>query len=530
MTDPHSSSAPAPLTRPVPTPARPDPDQEPAGDPGDDPRREDVTAPRIGAALADLALLAGLLAVLGLAVGESRVSADRLHVTLGGGWLLAFGAAALLYYFVLEATTGQTVGKRLAGLRVAGADGGRPSVPAIARRTALRVVDLLPVLYLVGFLAMLATGRRRQRLGDLAAGTVVTGVRFPPPRGPAVAVLAVVLVAVVGLAGYRVHWPEARTYEGHGASFHYPSDWQELRVTLDRSTGGTQPLWAAGVGLDLLNTVVVGAMRSDFPAALPLDEAAVILEGILRASYEHSGGALWAGPADVLLGTLPAVRFRGTATVEGTKLEVTTVFALAGGIQYVVYCRARPERIGPVGRACEQVTRTFRVHTAAPDPPAPAPPTPTPAPTATPTRTATPTPTATPSGGLSGAELAWLAGIPSFLGKVARAFESGGDLTPGFLRGVATLFGSCRTGPGRQPPSERLQPVHQMVLRACAEYDRGARCFRTAADIGVPVAGSAAGRTLNRALDCGFEVQREGSRMLVDAMNRGEGIKERGGG
>ena len=493
--------------------------------PGEHAHRQDVTAPRIGAALADLALLGGLLAVLALTVGESRVSADRLHVTLGGGWLLAFGAAALLYYFVLEATTGQTVGKRLAGLRVARTDGGRPSAPAIAGRTALRLVDLLPALYLVGFLAMLATGRRRQRLGDLAAGTVVTGARLPPPRGPAVAVLSVVLVAVVGLAGYRVHWPEARTYQGHGVSFHYPADWQELRVTLHGSTD-TQPLWFVGVGLDLMNTVVVSAARTGSPDALSPD----LLESELRATYERSGGALWAGPADVLLGPLPAVRFRGTATVEGTKLEFTTVHAVAGTSQYVVVCRARPERIGPVGRACDQVTRTFRVHTPAPALPAPTPGTPTSSPTPTPTRTPTPTPTATAAGGLSGEELAWLAAIPSFLDKIERAFGSELELAPSVLRDFAALYRGCRTGPARRPPSERLQPVHRLVLRACAEYDKGARCFLAAADIGAPLAGSAADEAFTRALDCGFAVQREGSRLLVDAANKGEDVKDRAGG
>lgn len=60
------------------------------------------------------------------------------------------------------------------GLRVEAVDGGRPSGQAIGLRTVLRLVDGLPFLYLVGFIAMLATGSRRQRLGDLAANTRVT--------------------------------------------------------------------------------------------------------------------------------------------------------------------------------------------------------------------------------------------------------------------------------------------------------------------------------------------------------------------
>jgi uncharacterized RDD family membrane protein YckC len=77
------------------------------------------------------------------------------------------------YYFGLEASSGATLGKRALGIRVAGVHGGVASASAIALRTALRIVDFLPLLYLVGFVAALATGRRRQRLGDLAARTSV---------------------------------------------------------------------------------------------------------------------------------------------------------------------------------------------------------------------------------------------------------------------------------------------------------------------------------------------------------------------
>ena len=49
-----------------------------------------------------------------------------------------------------------------------------PAPGSVGLRTVLRVVDGLPFLYLVGFVAMLATGARRQRLGDLAARTLVT--------------------------------------------------------------------------------------------------------------------------------------------------------------------------------------------------------------------------------------------------------------------------------------------------------------------------------------------------------------------
>jgi uncharacterized RDD family membrane protein YckC len=69
--------------------------------------------------------------------------------------------------------TGQTLGKRLLGIRVVNQDGSRVSFGASFIRNILRIVDALPVLYIVGLITVLATGERRQRVGDLAARTRV---------------------------------------------------------------------------------------------------------------------------------------------------------------------------------------------------------------------------------------------------------------------------------------------------------------------------------------------------------------------
>ncbi len=79
---------------------------------------------------------------------------------------------ALLYYYATESQSGQTLGKRLLGLRVERQDGGAAGEREIVTRTVLRIVDGIGF-YLVGLVTMMVTGDRRQRLGDLAAGTVV---------------------------------------------------------------------------------------------------------------------------------------------------------------------------------------------------------------------------------------------------------------------------------------------------------------------------------------------------------------------
>lgn len=67
---------------------------------------------------------------------------------------------------------GQTVGKRVLGLRVMDINGLRLQPSQIIIRNLLRAVDSLPLFYLTGGLACLMTANG-QRLGDLAANTIV---------------------------------------------------------------------------------------------------------------------------------------------------------------------------------------------------------------------------------------------------------------------------------------------------------------------------------------------------------------------
>jgi len=98
-----------------------------------------------------------------------------------------FGVLTLLtffiawsYFFVLEwLWQGQTVGKRLYGLRVIRDDGAPAGFIAVLIRNLIRIVDFLPLFYGLGLLMIIGTSRS-QRLGDLAAGTYV--VRAPRPQ------------------------------------------------------------------------------------------------------------------------------------------------------------------------------------------------------------------------------------------------------------------------------------------------------------------------------------------------------------
>ena len=106
-----------------------------------------------------------------------------LRVTDTGGFaagaILALTVFSLLFVYPTAfelGAAGQTPGKRWNNLRVVHDDGSPLTFRSSALRNVLRLVDLLPGLYLVGAIAIFAT-RTNQRLGDLAAGTLV--VREP---------------------------------------------------------------------------------------------------------------------------------------------------------------------------------------------------------------------------------------------------------------------------------------------------------------------------------------------------------------
>jgi uncharacterized RDD family membrane protein YckC len=340
--------------------------------PADAAGQEDVLGLRIAAALIDLVLLGGLFVIMAFFVGQVSAGGGGFNVWLSRAWTAAFVAVALLYYFAVEAWSGQTVGKRLLGVQVYGPGRARPSVWAVAVRTLLRVVDWLPVMYLAGFITMLAIGDRRQRIGDLAARTAVA--RAAPARRRALAAvpLAAVLLAAAGVLAYRAASPgTTRTYRAHGVSFGYPASWQEeTGYTAHTSAGGGRTLWTTVIGPGTpLDVIVVQAFRvSPAVTAQNIDAFASFAESSLR----QAGLVVRGTPEKITMAGLPGLRLRLTSTVDRTRLASTAVYAFNGTTEYFVNCQSTAGMAAQVGRACDQVTGSFHVSSAASGAAAPA--------------------------------------------------------------------------------------------------------------------------------------------------------------
>ena len=116
-----------------------------------------------GCILVATSTVAGLLKVTAL----FSLDFGMALITLSS-FLIAVGYGICCEWFL----RGQTLGKRLLRLRVVDEQGLYLQFSQVVIRNLLRVVDLVPAFYLVGGVSALFT-RRSQRLGDIAASTIV---------------------------------------------------------------------------------------------------------------------------------------------------------------------------------------------------------------------------------------------------------------------------------------------------------------------------------------------------------------------
>ena len=129
-----------------------------------------------------------------LLIGAGLTAAGKLlalMAAINSDW---YAAAVTIALFVISAGYGmffewwwggQTPGKRILRLRVVDEEGLKLEFHQVAIRNIMRGIDSLPLLYLIGGAACLLS-RNGQRLGDMAANTVVIRQSRLSPVDPAV--------------------------------------------------------------------------------------------------------------------------------------------------------------------------------------------------------------------------------------------------------------------------------------------------------------------------------------------------------
>jgi len=138
-----------------------------------------VVGRRIVGGLIDLIPLTVLFIFMAATLGEFGSSdGGNFEVRLENEEFLLYVILFFGYYIVSEALTGSTPGKMIMGLMVVKVNGQPYNIGAVLIRNLLRFIDGL-FFYIVGII-FIAVAQKNQRLGDLAAGTIVIEGRATP--------------------------------------------------------------------------------------------------------------------------------------------------------------------------------------------------------------------------------------------------------------------------------------------------------------------------------------------------------------
>ncbi len=134
---------------------------------------------RIVAGILDL-FIVGILSWFFIYVASSIFEAFDVD-WMGRIFLMLMPLVLLIAYHALSEylANGQSVGKKVLGIRVVRVDGQRAGMREAVLRAVVLIIDLVLSSGVLGVL-LIATSRRRQRLGDMAANTVV--IKSAPPK------------------------------------------------------------------------------------------------------------------------------------------------------------------------------------------------------------------------------------------------------------------------------------------------------------------------------------------------------------
>jgi hypothetical protein len=150
----------------------------------------------------------------------------------------------------------------------------------------------------------------------------------------------------------------------HGTqlSFRYPPDWQVLNdpsiMVNGASTGATI------IGLGTGNEVLIETHRLRSPVTSSNFPAFGAIAGqAIRQHAEASGDRIVNGPTEATLGGLPAVEYvlQGPGPANLPAIE-HIAFTARGTTEFWVDCFSTRRHRAVIGKGCDQVIRTFRIH------------------------------------------------------------------------------------------------------------------------------------------------------------------------
>ena len=126
--------------------------------------------PRLAAQIIDAIILSIVFFIIGFGMSGSVTFSFENEAAYP---IIALNALIdFLYFVILEGTSGATLGKKLAKIKVVREDGSPCGIGPSFVRNILRIVNELPLLYIIGMI-LISRSDKKQRLGDRVGKTVV---------------------------------------------------------------------------------------------------------------------------------------------------------------------------------------------------------------------------------------------------------------------------------------------------------------------------------------------------------------------
>jgi uncharacterized RDD family membrane protein YckC len=153
---------------------------------------------RMVAAIIDLIILIGYIILINM---FGSFSGGLLETETG--WIIFFIILLPVTFYSLLSETyldGQTVGKRVMGIKVVSLNGNQPAFSQYLTRWLFRLVDLWMSSFVIA-ISMVAVTEKHQRLGDMVAGTTIVKTR---PRTS----MRHTLYMPVAETNYHANYPE----------------------------------------------------------------------------------------------------------------------------------------------------------------------------------------------------------------------------------------------------------------------------------------------------------------------------------
>ncbi len=133
---------------------------------------------RMMAQIIDVMILGGAITVTSIIFAILSIGSEALL----GVYIFIISASFFVYFILFEwLWNGFTPGKKAMGIKVVSYDGTPVTLRGATYRNLMRPGDFLPFFYFTGFIACFLN-EKSQRIGDLAAGTIVIYESKPNPH------------------------------------------------------------------------------------------------------------------------------------------------------------------------------------------------------------------------------------------------------------------------------------------------------------------------------------------------------------